>query len=257
MRVFNAMQLKAGAKKEGGHVSSSLTQPIQFLPAKKKDDDWSAWNLDWLELQGMEFLRRNARKLLKNYKLAKGIIDKKDYIVEEDNDHKDLMDVLTKEDESALELKFYPIIPNVINVLSGEFSKRFSKVQFRAVDDTSYNEMLESKRALVEENLLADASKKQLLKMLEMGLDPESDEAKQIMDPSTIRSLPEIEDFFSKSYRSMVEEWATHQMNVDVERFKIQELEERAFRDMLIADREFWHFRMIEDDYDVELWNPV
>ena len=257
MRVFNAMQLKAGAKKEGGHVSSSLTQPIQFLPAKKKDDDWSAWNLDWLELQGMEFLRRNARKLLKNYKLAKGIIDKKDYIVEDDNDHKDLMDVLTKEDESALELKFYPIIPNVINVLSGEFSKRFSKVQFRAVDDTSYNEMLESKRALVEENLLADASKKQLLKMLEMGLDPESDEAKQIMDPSTIRSLPEIEDFFSKSYRSMVEEWATHQMNVDVERFKIQELEERAFRDMLIADREFWHFRMMEDDYDVELWNPV
>ena len=257
MRVFNAMQLKAGAKKEGGHVSSSLTQPIQFLPSKKKDDDWSAWNLDWLELQGMEFLRRNARKLLKNYKLAKGIIDKKDYIVEEDNDHKDLMDVLTKEDESALELKFYPIIPNVINVLSGEFSKRFSKVQFRAVDDTSYNEMLESKRALVEENLLADASKKQLLKMLEMGLDPESDEAKQIMDPSTIKSLPEIEDFFSMSYRSMVEEWATHQMNVDVERFKIQELEERAFRDMLIADREFWHFRMMADDYDVELWNPV
>ncbi len=257
MRVFNAMQLKAGAKKEGGHVSSSLTQPIQFLPSKKKDDDWSAWNLDWLELQGMEFLRRNARKLLKNYKLAKGIIDKKDYIVEEDNDHKDLMDVLTKEDESALELKFYPIIPNVINVLSGEFSKRFSKVQFRAVDDTSYNEMLESKRALVEENLLADASKKQLVKMLEMGLDPESDEAKQIMDPSTIKSLPEIEDFFSMNYRSMVEEWATHQMNVDVERFKIQELEERAFRDMLIADREFWHFRMMEDDYDVELWNPV
>ena len=29
------------------------------------------------------------------------------------------MNVLTKEDESALELKFYPIIPNVINVLSG------------------------------------------------------------------------------------------------------------------------------------------
>ena len=35
MRVFNAMQLKAGAKKEGGHVSSSLTQPIQFFPGTK------------------------------------------------------------------------------------------------------------------------------------------------------------------------------------------------------------------------------
>tara|TARA_R110002153_G_scaffold58483_1_gene160438 strand:- start:1540 stop:3636 length:2097 start_codon:yes stop_codon:yes gene_type:complete len=37
----------------------------------------------------------------------------------------------------------------------------------------------------------------------------------------------------------------------------MQELEERGFRDMLIADREFWHFRMLEDDYEVELWNPV
>jgi len=257
MRVLNAMQLKSGAKGESYSTSSSLTQPVQFLPSKKKDDDWRAWNMDWLELQGLEFLRLNARRLLKNYKLAKGIIDKTDYIVEEDNEYKDLMDVLTKEDESALELKFYPIIPNVINVLSGEFSKRYSKVQFRAVDDLSYNEMLEAKRAQVEENLLADAEAKLLGRMLEMGLNPQSEEAQQMMSPENVKSLPEIEDFFSKDYRSLVEEWASHQTNVDEERFKMQELEERAFRDMLITDREFWHFRMLEDDYDVELWNPV
>ena len=257
MRVLNAMQLKGGAKGEGYPTSSSLTQPIQFLPAKKKDDDWRAWNMDWLELQGLEFLRLNARRLLKNYKLAKGIIDKTDYIVEEDNEYKDLMDVLTKEDNSALELKFYPIIPNVINVLSGEFSKRYSKVQFRAVDDLSYNELLEAKRMQVEENLLADAEAKLIAKMLEMGMDPSSEEAKAQMSPENIKSLPEIEDFFSKDYRSLIEEWASHQTNVDEERFKMQELEERAFRDMLITDREFWHFRMLEDDYDVELWNPV
>ena len=201
MKVFNALQLKNGAKGEGYPTSSSLTQPIQFLPAKKKNDDWYAWNIDWLELQGIEFIRQNARKLLKNYKLAKGIIDKSDYIVEEDNDYKELMDVLTKEDQSALELKFYPIIPNVINVLTGEFSNRFSKVQFRAVDDTSYNEMLEDKRAMVEENLLADATAKLVAKMVEMGMDPSSEEAQQQLNPEAIKSLPEIEDFFSKDYR--------------------------------------------------------
>jgi hypothetical protein len=37
----------------------------------------------------------------------------------------------------------------------------------------------------------------------------------------------------------------------------MQELEERAFRDMLITDREFWHFNMMEDDYELELWNPL
>jgi len=257
MRVFNALQIKKGAKGEGYPTSSSLTQPLQFLPRKKKDDDWSAWNMDWLELQGLEFLRLNARRLLKNYKLAKGIIDKTDYIVEEDNDYKDIIDVLTKEDESALELKFYPIIPNVINVLSGEFSKRFSKVQFRAVDDLSYNEMLEQKRAMIEENLLADAEKKIVMKMIEMGMDPQSEEAQQQLNPEALKSLPEIEDFFSKDYRSLVEEWASHQLKVDEERFKMQELEERAFRDMLITDREFWHFKMLDDDYDLELWNPV
>ncbi len=257
MKVFNALQLKNGAKGEGYPTSSSLTQPIQFLPTKKKNDDWYAWNIDWLELQGIEFIRQNARKLLKNYKLAKGIIDKTDYIVEEDNDYKELMDVLTKEDQSALELKFYPIIPNVINVLTGEFSNRFSKVQFRAVDDTSYNEMLEDKRAMVEENLLADATAKLTAKMVEMGMDPSSEEGQQQLNPEAIKSLPEIEDFFSKDYRSLVEEWASHQLKVDEERFKMQELEERGFRDMLITDREFWHFKMMEDDYDVELWNPV
>jgi hypothetical protein len=257
MKVFNALQIKKGAKGEGYPTSSSLTQPIQFLPSKMKDDDWRAWNIDWLELQGLEFLRINARRLLKNYKLAKGIIDKTDYIIEEDNDYKDLVDVLTKEDESALELKFYPIIPNVINVLSGEFSKRMTKVQFRAVDDLSYNEMLEQKRAMIEENLLADAEKKIIMKMLEMGLDPASEEAQQQLNPDNLKSLPEIEDFFSKDYRSLVEEWASHQMKVDEERFKMQELEERAFRDMLITDREFWHFKMLDDDYELELWNPV
>tara|TARA_R110001606_G_scaffold281_2_gene1153 strand:+ start:8122 stop:10872 length:2751 start_codon:yes stop_codon:yes gene_type:complete len=257
MRVLNAMQLKGGAKSDGGPTFSSLTQPVQFLPYKEKTDDWAAWNLDWLELQGIEFLKLNSRRLLKNYKLAKGIIDKTDYIVEPDNDYKDLMDVLTTENDSALELKFYPIVPNVINVLTGEFAKRYSRVQFRAIDDTSYNEMLDAKKVEIEESLLADAEANLIRKMIDMGMDPGSEEAQQKLSPEGLKSLPEIEDFFSKSYRSMVEEWASHQLAVDEERFKMQELEERGFRDMLIADREFWHFRMLEDDYDVELWNPL
>ena len=52
------MQMKNGAKAESGPTFSSLTQPVQFLPYKKKDDDWAAWNLDWLELEGMEYLKK-------------------------------------------------------------------------------------------------------------------------------------------------------------------------------------------------------
>ena len=116
---------------------------------------------------------------------------------------------------------------------------------------------MEDKRKLIEENLLADAESKMTQQMIEMGMDPMAQEAQEQLAPERLKSLPEIEEFFAKDYRSLVEEWASHQLRVDEERFKMQELEERGFRDMLICDREFWHFRMLEDDYDVELWNPV
>jgi hypothetical protein len=256
MQVYNALDLKAG-KKTSYNKMGTLTQPIQFLPKKEKDEEWGAWNCDWLEWQGIKQIRRNARRLLKNYKLAKGIIDRSDYIIEDDNEYADLIETLTKEDASALELKFYPIIPNVINVLTGEFSKRTSKIMFRAVDDISYNEMMEEKRGMIEQTLLADAEREAVMKMIKMGMDPNSEEAQQALNPEALKSLPEIEAFFKKDYRSLIEEWATHQQKVDDERFHMYELENMAFKDMLITDREFWHFKMNEDDYEIELWNPL
>jgi hypothetical protein len=260
MQVLNALQMKSGKKAEYNRMGS-ITQPLQFLPKKEKDAEWSSWNLDWLEWNGLKQLRRNARRLMKNYKLAKGVLDKTDYIIEDDNEMRDLVDTLTKEDPSVLELKFYPIIPNVINVLTAEFAKRNSKISFRGVDEYSYNEMLEQKRAQVEQVLLQNAEQKLMAKMIEQGLDQDDPEVQQQMQqqlsPENLKTLPEIQAFFDKDYRSMAEQWAMHQYKIDEERFKMDELEERGFRDMLITDREFWHMKMNEDDYDIELWNPV
>jgi len=256
MQILNALDLKSGKKAEYNKMGT-LTQPIQFLPNSEKDEQWRAHNMDWLEWQGIKQVRRNSRRLLKNYKLAKGIIDRSDYIIEEDNEYADIIDTLTKEDQSALELKYYPIIPNVINMMTGEFAKRSSKIMFRAVDDISYNEMLDQKRNMIEDVLISDAQHKMMVKMIEMGADPESEESQQALNPENLKTLPEIESFFKKDYRSMVEEWATHQTKVDEERFRMYELENMAFRDMLITDREFWHFKLNEDDYEIELWNPL
>jgi hypothetical protein len=260
MQVLNALQMKSGKKAEYNRMGS-ITQPLQFLPKKDKDQEWAAWNLDWLEWNGLKQIRRNARRLMKNYKLAKGVIDRTDYMVEEDNEMRDLVDTLMKEDPTVLELKFYPIIPNVINVLTSEFAKRNSKITFQATDEYSYNELLEQKRAQIEQVLFQQAEQKLLAKLIEQGMDPNDPEVQEKMQeqtsPENLKTLPEIQNFFDKSYRSLGEQWATHQFKIDEERFKMDELEERAFRDMLITDREFWHLKMMEDDYDVELWNPV
>ena len=259
VKISNALQLKAGAKAETRRMGT-LIQPIQFLLQKEKNEEWCAWNLDWLELQGLRQIRKDARRMLKNYKLANGVIDKSDYIVEEDNENAELIDTLTKEDTAALELRFYPIIPNVINVLCGEFAKRNDKITYRTVDELSFNDMLEDKRSMIEETLVHMAEKKVKEKIAKLGLDktPEGQEqAQQMLSPEGIRSLPDIEEFFKKDYRSIWEEWAAHQHKIDEERFSMKELENIAFRDMLTNDKEIWHFRMMEDDYDIEIWNPV
>jgi hypothetical protein len=256
MEILNALQLKKGKKAEYNRLGN-ITQPLQFLPAKDKDDDWSAWNMDWLEWQGLKQIRRNARRLMKNYKLSKGIIDKTDYLIEEDNEYRDIVDTLAREPLGALELKFYPIVPNVVKVLVAEFAKRNTRVNFRAADEYTYNEIMESKRADIESSLVQQAEQKLAAQMIEMGADPNDPEIKAKFDPQKIKSLPEIQDFYAKDYISLAEEWASKQHLIDEERFKMDELEERAFEDALITDREFWHFQMFEDDYNVELWNPV
>ena len=65
MKVLNALQLKKGAKvsSQGYPSGLNLTQPVQFLSNKKKNDNWAAWNLDWLENQGMMQLRMHEKFL--------------------------------------------------------------------------------------------------------------------------------------------------------------------------------------------------
>ena len=127
MEVLNAMDFKKGKKTKKNRFGV-FTQPIQFIPAEEKDDDWSKHNLDWLEWQGIKQIMSKARRIMKNYKLAKGTIDKSDYLPDVENDMTEMLEVLTEGNNEALELKFYPLIPNIINTMVSEFAKRNTKI---------------------------------------------------------------------------------------------------------------------------------
>lgn len=260
MEVISAFDLQNGKTTKQSSMGSYLSQPLQFLPRAEKTDEWYAGCCDFFEWQGIKQLGNNARRLMKNYKHAKGVIDKSDYIVEEDNEMVDLVQTLATENIAALELKFYPIIPNIVNVLCNEFSKKNSEISFHGKGEFEYNDLLEKKGKQIEQVLLSQAQQKVISAMIESGADPEDPEIKQQLEqqlsPENLKTLPEIEEFFSKTYRSLSEQWASHQHQIDIDRFHMDELEERGFRDMLITDREFWHFKMMENDYDIELWNP-
>ena len=144
MQIISSYQLQKGITSDTyrgfNSAMPTIAQPLQMLPYEQKDDNWRAWCMDWHEWQGIQKIKTNIRRKAKNYRLANGVIDKNDYIsVPEDDENKSLIDVLSRENDLTQinELNFFPIIPNVVDLLVGEFSKRNNKVFPFAVDALS------------------------------------------------------------------------------------------------------------------------
>lgn len=256
MKVLNALDLKGGAKAKLNKLGT-LVQPVQMIPFKEKDEAWVGWCMDWFEWQGIRQLRRRSPKLLKFYKASKGIIDRTDYIKEEDNQMSDMLEVLETDTQNMLELRFYPLIPTIIDSFRTEFSKRQTKLMFQAIDPISTSEMEMDKREKLEQILLLQAEVKMQEKLAQMGSDMNDPEVQKQLSPDVLKELPNLQQFYRTGYRNIYAEWASHQKAVDDQRFHMDELEERGFVDKLVTDSEFWHFKMKENDYEVELWNPL
>jgi hypothetical protein len=254
--VLSAMQLKKGAKVKDSRMGV-LVQPLQMIPFAEKDESYLGWNMDWFEWQGIKQLMRSSPKLLKFYNAAKGIIDRSDYICEESNDLNEMMEVLTENTQNMLELRYYPLIPTIIDSFRTEFSKRQTKLMFQAVDPLSTSEMEQDKQDKLEQILLADAEFKLLEKLQEQGVDFNDPNVQKELSPDSLKQLPNLQQFYRTGYRNIYAEWAQHQKTVDDIRFEMDRLEEVAFVDKLVTDREFWHFKMKENDYEIELWNPL
>jgi len=253
--VITAKDLMKGKTAEWDR-QGVLVQPLQMIPREDKDKAWKEQNLNWWEHIGVLQLREKYKKLFKNFNLAEGIIDKTDYIPDASlNQYGEMISILTAENETPYEIRFYPLAPSILNVLTGEFSKRNNNVLVKAVDEYAINEMLEKKKELITEYVIAKAKQDMALKLTQMGIQLDSDEAKKQFE--SIPGLPKIQEFFNKSYRSIAEQWATHELNDAEEKFRLYELETFAFRDLLISTEEFWHVRLLEDDYEVELWSPI
>lgn len=252
--VLTAKQLLQGYTTDVDRRFLWNTMPYQMLSAEEKDEDWRKWNMDWLEYIGLRQVLNENRKILKNYHLANGVIDPHDYVVREGNENNDLINIITQETESPFSLKFFPIIPNIINLMTGEFSKRDTRIIVKAVDEFSRNEMLDAKMDQITQILVADAQQKMQIQQIQSGIDTNSQQAQQQI--SAAQQLAQTEMKF-KTYRSIPEIWGQNMIEYDDNRFRMYELEAMGFRDSLVCDREFWHVDVTEDNYKVEIWNPL
>jgi hypothetical protein len=258
--ILTARDMLKGYVASNTDVNMYNMSPLQMIPMGEKDEDWKKWNLDWLERAGLRQLSTQSKRLVKNYHLANGILDKLDYMIAPENEFTNHVAAIAQDNQNVIPIKFFPLIPNVINILCGEFSKRDTRVIAKAVDEFSVNEAYEHKMQLLTQILVQKAEADKAEQLQQMGIDVNSKDPKVQQQVSqemqAAEAMAEAEVKFKK-YRGIAEQWANHILEMDNDRFNLYEMEALGFRDMLVTDREFWHVRVKEDDYDLELWNPT
>ena len=242
--------------------------PWQMVELDDKTNDWKEWNADYFEWIGLSQVRRNSRKIIKNRRLASGILDMEDYLIPEQGTIPQLQNwTLPEEMENSLN-KFHPLIPPFLKVLDGEFLKRNLKVYVSCVDRNTEDEKLEYKKNLVDQSVIKLMISQKQKALQQMGLSPiEGDDLKNIPPEQQQQAEQQNQQYYSeidavkdlaqaqqkyKKYRHIFEQFGQHVLNKAYEKFNMSELEREAFMETLCNSKEFWHIDLGEDDFNVE-----
>lgn len=219
--------------------------PDQFKTEKQKQKDAYVKNtMDYFANRAYAEYIKNRESFVKNYDLVKGILRTEDFY--EDDNVKSFTDIVEGDLELPSYVKHYSILTTPINELVGELTKRPDTYKVKAFDDESKNEELAFKTQLMQQFIMMKAREKI------MSVNPEAteEELEQL-------TLQEIEDDLI-DYTSQAEKWANHILTSLKAEFNLKELSEEAFRDILIAARQFYH--IYEDNsktgFNIEVLNP-
>lgn len=238
--------------------------PPQMLLAKDKDDDWRQQCMDRLETIGRSQHFKNV-KLMENYEMVKGRFIFSHYV--DDENYSDLITKLTNEFDIPSYLRHYDITSQIINTMSGEWSKRPDLFRVKSFGEQYENDFLRAKTEMLTNYIQYNINNEINKKLLAMGIDPNKsdfqsqdeqqqylqlvDQKKQALTP------PEIQQYMETKWMQVAEIWGQHQLEFDKERFKTSEKEKIEFEDMLVADRCFRHFYITGNSYNQETWNPI
>lgn len=219
--------------------------PDQFVTEnKKKQDGYVKTTMDYFANKAYAEYVKNRETFAKNYDLVKGILRSEDFY--EDENVKSFTDITEGDLDLPSYVKHYSILTTPINELLGELTKRPDTYKVKAFDDDSKAEELEFKTQLMQQFIMMKAKEK----ILSNNPEATEEELQKL-------TLEEIEDDLM-DYTSQAEKWANHTLTALKAEFNFKELSEEAFRDLLIAARQYYH--IYEDNsstgFNLEILNP-
>lgn len=230
--------------------------PFQMLTKEEKTIDWVKAVANFYEAAGWLNVEKKAAKIQRNFWMRYGKLNQSDYIINPDNSLSPAIGmILPPENQSPLE-QFYPLAPNFVDVLRGEFIKKDNTWTIEAVDPYSTSEAFENKKAQFEKVLSSLTQLQKQKSLADMGLSEEVDPQRYQQEmENAMKQFNEIE-LKSKNFRTTGVKWAEKVLKIHEKRYNLHELEPDGFESGLISDSEFWHIDMLEDDFKIELLNP-
>ncbi len=240
-----------------GNGSMTDAMPWQQLSMEEKTVDWIKFVADYFEMCGWANVEKRAPKIQRNYWMRYGKLNPSDYIVNpEVNPFSGAIQMLVPpESQSPLE-QFYPLAPNFVDVLRGEFIKRDNKWTIEASDPNSHAEMFQYKNEQFQQILgqWAVIDKQQAL--AQMGISEQNDPQTYAQEMQAVQQQLNEAEFKSKTFKTKGIQWAERVLGLHERRYQLHELEPDGFECGLITDSEYWHLDMLDDDFRLELLNP-
>ena len=239
----------------GGQIDDIL--PFQMLSLEEKTVDWLHAVADYYETAGWANVEKKATKIQKNFWMRHGKLDQSDYIINPEVNpfHQAVGMIVPPESQSPLE-QFYPLAPNFVDVLRGEFIKRDNSWTIEAIDPTSVNEQFRKKNDAFQQLALQAAMLDKQMAMAKMGLTEETDPEQYQAQLQELQQKMTAVELEARNFRTTGIQWAEKVLKIQDKRYNLHELEPDAFESSLICDREFWHLDLLDDDFRLELLNP-
>ncbi len=138
----------------GLNTNNEFDYPFVMDEKDKKIEDYKhikrlVYHYEWISRQQ---INRESEKVAKKLNLAHGQIDVDDY-VKDTTEYNVEMTMLGGE-SLDYDLKFYPIIPNIVNSLVSELSRQYINYQALAVNREAVNQVLEQKNNILRQILI-------------------------------------------------------------------------------------------------------
>jgi hypothetical protein len=231
--------------------------PFQMLTLEEKTEDWIHAVADYYETAGWHNVEKKATKIQKQFWLRHGLLDQSDYIINPEVNpfHQAIGMIVPPENNSPLQ-QFYPIAPNFVDILRGEFIKRENTWTIEAIDPYSKDELFSKKSEQFKELILQSAAVEKQQSLAQMGITPDTDPDQYNQQMQQLMQQMDDLEAQSRNFRSVGVKWAEKAVKIHERRYNLQEIEPDGFECGLITDGEYWHLDLLDDDFKLELLNP-